>query len=165
MNNKNHSVSKRSLARLAAVQALYDMEISGRDIEDIINDFAQGLIGREVLDEDLEMETEEFIPLGNYDKPLMESVVRGVIEHCTGIDETIVSMLDEEWKEERLEKTLLSILRCGMFELFYRKDIPARVTISEYVNIAYSFYSDAEPKMVNGMLDNIARNERPDEFQ
>ncbi|MCP4394781.1 MAG: transcription antitermination factor NusB [Alphaproteobacteria bacterium] len=164
MNNKKHSVSKRSLARLAAVQAVYDIEISEQSVENVLKDFSEGLIGREVLDEDLEAESEEFVALGAYDKALMESIVRGVKDKSAALDETIVGMLDDEWKEERLEKTLHSILLCGYYELFYRNDIPAKVIVSEYVNIAYSFYSGAEPKMVNAMLDNVARNERADEF-
>lgn len=163
-SNKKINPSRRFLARLAAVQAIYLLEYTNDSPAKVIRDFSEGKIGREVLAEDIDTEYEEFIKIGEFDKPLMTSIINGVYENKEALDVTIQANLSEEWAEERLEKIITALLRCGLYEIFYRTDIPPKVTISEYTNIAYSFYQDAEPKMLNALLDSVAKKERAEDF-
>lgn len=136
----------RRAARLAAVQALYQ-----RDMNDIT---ARAVIA-------------EFVAhrhVNDADRALFEQIVNGVDENQEDIDSRISGALVEGWALGRLETVLRAIFRAGVAELLLRWDIPPRVTISEYVEISYGFFSGREPAMVNGVLDRLAREIRPDEF-
>src|SRR5690606_28794089 len=91
------------------------------------------------------------------DADFFTQIVTGVIRSQLDIDPTIDNALARDWPMARIDATLRAILRAAVFELLRRKDIPAAVVISEYVDIARAFYEDDAPGLVNGVLDAIAR--------
>jgi len=140
----------RSVARLAAVQALYQMEVSGAGSDAVVREFIDHR-----FDEDIEGEQ-----LAPADEAYFRDIVRGVVEQQSSIDKAVVRRLAENWRLERIDATLRAILRAGAFELIARPDAPTEVVIDEYVEIAKSFFNGPEPGFVNGALDAIARDER-----
>jgi N utilization substance protein B len=140
----------RSVARLAAVQALYQMELAGCGVEDVIKEFSDHR-----FDGDLEGEL-----LGVADETYFASIVRGVVTDQTALDRAIAERLAGGWRLERLDSTLRAILRAGAFELMRRPDTPVEVVIDEYVELAKAFSDAAEVKFVNAALDGIARDSR-----
>jgi transcription antitermination protein NusB len=145
------SARRRSIARLAAVQALYQLDLNpGTGVEAVIREFVRDRLGREI-DGDL---------YGEADEELFATIVRGVAANREQLDETVSAALSEEWPLARLETLLRLILEAGAYELVHRPDIPPRVTMSEYVAIAYAFFSGKEPGLANGVLDRLARSLR-----
>jgi transcription antitermination protein NusB len=156
-SSKPGKVSKRagrSAARLAAVQALYQMDVAQTDLEDVIEEFVLHRFGREVEGE-LYHEAEE----AHFD-----DVVRGVVREQKAIDVRINDALADGWVLARIDATLRATLRAGGYELQRNKDIPAKVVITEYLDIAKAFFEGDEPKVVNAVLDRIAKATRPQEF-
>jgi transcription antitermination protein NusB len=142
---------RRSIARLAAVQALYQLELNpGRGPDAVIGEFLHHRLGREIDGDNY----------GEADEKLFGDIVRGVTEHRERLDETLSAALSEEWPLTRLERLLRLILEAGAYELVHRSDIPPRVAISEYVAIAYAFFSGREPGLANGVFDHLARTLR-----
>src|ERR1051325_2598380 len=142
--------AERSAARLAAVQALYQMDVSGKGVIDALAEFEAFWIGREV-------EGIEFKPS---DTEFFRNILSGVVDNQRAIDQTIDKALAQGWPLARIEAVLRAILRAGGFELMFRKDVPARVVITEYVDVTHSFYGDDEPGLVNAVLDAVAREVR-----
>jgi len=138
----------RSVARLAAVQALYQMEVSGAGAEAVIREFSDHR-----FDRDIEGHT-----LAQADEDFFGEAVRGVVADQSAIDQAIAKRLAEGWRLERIDATLRAILRAGAWELTKRPDVPHEVAIDEYVEIAKSFFEGPEPGFVNGALDGIARD-------
>ncbi|MFN3585006.1 transcription antitermination factor NusB [Phenylobacterium sp.] len=141
----------RSVARLAAVQALYQMEVSGAGVEAVIREFTDHR-----FDRDVEGET-----LASADEAFFADLVRGVVREQKVIDAAIVKRLAQGWRLERLDATVRAILRAGAFELKHRSDVPTEVAIDEYVELTKSFFEGPEPGFVNGALDAVARDVRP----
>jgi N utilization substance protein B len=139
--------NQRGAARLAAVQALYQMDVGRQTLEDTLSQFSAHMLGREV-------EGEQYLPA---DADFFRQIVGGVIKSQLDIDPTIDNALNADWPVGRIDATLRAILRAAAWELLRRRDIPAGVVISEYVDIARAFYEDDAPKLVNGVLDTIAR--------
>jgi transcription antitermination protein NusB len=146
--------AERSAARLAAVQALYQMDVSGKGVIDALAEFEAFWIGREV-------EGISFKPAEN---EFFRDLLGGVVREQRPIDQKVDAALAAGWPLKRIEAVLRAILRAGAYELLFRKDVPARVAISEYVDIAHSFYSEDEPGLVNAVLDAVARDVRGDEL-
>jgi N utilization substance protein B len=146
--------AERSAARLAAVQALYQMEVSGKGVIDALAEFEAFWIGREV-------EGISFKPAEN---EFFRDILGGVVREQRPIDVKVDAALSAGWPLKRVEAVLRAILRAGAYELMFRKDVPARVAISEYVEVAHSFYSEDEPGLVNAVLDAIAREVRGNEL-
>jgi len=140
----------RTVARLAAVQALYQMEIGGAGAEAVLREFVEHR-----FDRDFEGET-----LGEADEAFFADLVRGVVAEQDAIDKAITHRLATGWRLERIDATLRAILRAGAWELARRVDVPVEVAIDEYVEIAKSFFEGPEPGFVNGALDGIARDAR-----
>ena len=160
---KRVPVEARSAARLAAVQALYDNQITGDSAETLIKHFVdQAIGGRAIVTDEDEQETE--IELEPADPILLAAIIRGAMAQAEQLDEMVAKALTGDWNVERLESVLHAILRAGAFELFSMKETPARVVISEYVDVASAFYGGPEPGMVNAVLDRIARVVRSDEL-
>ena len=149
---------RRSAARLAAVQALYQVELSGLPAEDVIAQFAEGRTPDDVA------EGERAPEIAQADIAFMGAIVRGVIARREGLDELIAGALTVQWPVARLEILLRLILEAGAFELTERSDIPPRVVINEYMNVAHAFFDAAEGGLVNGVLDAIARSCRAEEM-
>ena len=139
--------NQRGAARLAAVQALYQMDVGRQSLEDTLSQFSAHMLGREV-------EGEQYLPA---DADFFRQIVAGVIRSQLDIDPTIDKALSADWPVGRIDATLRAILRAAVFELLRRRDIPPGVVISEYVDIAKAFYADDAPGMVNGVLDAVAR--------
>jgi len=147
--------AERSAARLAAVQALYQMDVSGKSVIDALAEFEAFWIGREV-------EGIEFKPS---DVNFFRDILSGVVKNQRAIDVKIDKALAEGWPLKRIEAVLRAILRAGGYEMMFRKDVPARVVITEYVDVAHGFYGEDEPGLVNAVLDNLARDVRPGELE
>lgn len=150
MKQKAAAHQARSVARLAAVQALYQMEVSGAGAEAVVREFAEHRFG-EVLEEDA---------LAPADEAYFADIVRGAVARQAVIDRAIARRLAQGWRLERIDATLRAILRAGAFELIGRPEAPTEVVIDEYVEIAKSFFDGPEPGFVNAALDGIARDER-----
>ncbi|HEY1722352.1 MAG TPA: transcription antitermination factor NusB [Magnetospirillaceae bacterium] len=147
-----------SAARLAAVQALYQSEMTGASADAIIRDFVDHGVGRTtMIGPEAEDLPEVEVPLAKPDATLFASLVRGALERIGDLDQMIAGALNEGWSVGRLEVIMLSILRAGAYELSTRSDIPPRVSISEYTDVAGAFYGGSEPGLVNAVLDRIAR--------
>ncbi|MBM6595524.1 transcription antitermination factor NusB [Microvirga pudoricolor] len=147
--------AERSAARLAAVQALYQMDVSGKGVIDALAEFEAFWIGREV-------EGIEFKPS---DTDFFRNILSGVVNNQRAIDQTIDKALAQGWPLTRIEAVLRAILRAGGYELMFRKDVPARVVITEYVDVAHGFYGEDEPGLVNAVLDSVAREVRVGELE
>jgi N utilization substance protein B len=144
--------NQRGAARLAAVQALYQMEVGHQSLEDTLSQFSAHHLGREI-------EGEQYLPA---DADFFRQIVTGVIRAQLEIDPAVDAALQKGWPMARIDATLRAILRAAAFELLRRTDIPAGVVITEYVDIAKAFYEDEAPGMVNGVLDAIARHANRD---
>jgi N utilization substance protein B len=142
----------RSVARLAAVQALYQMEASGIGAEAVVREFQEHRFDRDL----------DGVTLAGADEAFFAALVRGLVMAQSEIDAAISRRLAAGWPLRRIDATARAILRCGAFELMRRPDIPREVAIDEYVEIAKSFFGGPEPAFINGALDAIARDERPD---
>ena len=142
---------KRSLSRLIAVQSLYQYDFyQGQIAIDLI---AQQLVENYFLsgDEELALSYRDKI-----DDNLLKSLISGVILALPDIDEEMQSLLNEGWEIDKLSDVLLPILRLAIFELKFMKDVPTKVVISEYVDLAACFYEVKKVTFVNGILQNIA---------
>ncbi len=144
----------RSAARMATIQALYQIELSGAAPEAVL---------REFLEQRLEEELDG-LTLSKADRVLFGALLQGVSAETEALDDMLSAVLAEDWPVERLEILLRAILRAGAYELGFRPDIPARVSITQYVNLAGAFFEGKEPGMANGVLDRLARSLRPEEF-
>jgi N utilization substance protein B len=146
--------NRRGAARLAAVQALYQMDIAGTGLNDILAEFESHWIGREV-------EGAQYLPA---ESAFFRDVVSGVVREQRSLDPLLDKVLAEGWPLKRIETILRAVLRAGAYELRHRTDVPARVVVSEYVDVANAFVDKDETGMVNAVLDQIARRFRTDEF-
>ncbi len=140
----------RSVARLAAVQALYQMEVSGVGVEAVVREFRDHRF-------EGDLEGAELAPA---DIDYFGVIVRGVVERQAAIDKAITARLAKDWRLERLDATLRAILRAGTLELAACPEAPTEVVIDEYVELAKSFFEGPEAGFVNAALDGIARDER-----
>lgn len=146
--------NQRGVARLGAVQALYQMDVGGQTLPAVVAEFETHRLGGE-------LEGEQLRPV---DLAYFRSLVGGVVDEQRRIDPVIHAALPPTWPLTRIDLTLRAILRCGVFELLQRRDVPGRVVITEYVDVARAFFEADEPGLVNGVLDHVARDARPDEF-
>jgi N utilization substance protein B len=146
---------ERAAARLAAVQALYQMETAGAGVESVILEFNAHRLGGDI----------EGFALHDADGEFFAEIARGVIENQRRIDPFIDKNLAKNWALPRLDATARAILRAAVYELIKRPDIPYPVVIDEYVEIAKAFFEGEEPKFINGVLDAAAKIARPDEVR
>jgi transcription antitermination protein NusB len=146
---------RRSVARLTAVQALYQLELNlGVDPETVVREFARHRFGQEI-------DGDQY---GEADPALFSDIVRGVAAGQEQLDAMISSVLTEEWPLPRLDSVLRAILRAGVYELAHRRDVPPRVSISEYTAVAHAFFVGKEPGLANGVLDRLGRTLRAAEM-
>lgn len=144
--------NKRGAARLAAVQALYQMDVGETALADTLAQFGSRF-AEPVVDGD------EYLPR---DADYFGQIVKGVLKRQLEIDPLVDQALAEGWPMARIDATMRAVMRAGTFELIYKPDVPANVVITEYVDVAKAFFEGTEAGMVNGVLDRIARN-RPAE--
>ena len=145
--------NKRGAARLAAVQALYQMDLTHAPVTEVVGEYENLRLGKDV-------DGERYVEA---DASWFRGIVAGVVKEQKAIDPVVHSALTPDWPLTRIDTLLRAILRAGVFELTNRKDVPAKVIINEYVDVAHAFYGDDEPRMVNGVLDSIARQLRAEE--
>ena len=151
---EDRKANRRGAARLAAVQALYQMDIAGTGLNDILAEFESHWIGREV-------EGAQYLPA---EAAFFRDVVSGVVREQRKLDPLVDNVLSQGWPLKRIEAIMRAVLRAGAYELEHRSDVPARVVVAEYVDVANAFVDRDETGMVNAVLDQIARQLRAGEF-
>jgi N utilization substance protein B len=137
----------RSVARLAAVQALYQLEMENTPIARLLHEFHQHRLGATI----------EGATYADAEVDFFNDVVKGVDARRLEIDTVISENLGRGWTIERLDRSLRQILRAGAYELLARPDIPTGSVISEYLDVAHAFFPPKEKKFVNGVLDAVAK--------
>lgn len=140
----------RSAARLAAVQALYQLEMEKTPLATLLHEFHQHRLGATIED----------VTYADAEESFFDDVVTGVDKRRDEIDAMITARLSKGWSLERLDKPMRQILRAGTYELIARKDVPTGTVISEYVDVAHAFYDKREAGFVNGLLDGVAKDVR-----
>ncbi len=147
--------NKRGAARLAAVQALYQMDVADADLDTTLDEFEAHRLGAD-------LEGDKLI---GADVKFFRDLVSGVVKMQRRIDTDVNTQLEQGWPLKRIDLTLRALLRAGVYELIERRDVPPRVVISEYVDIAKAFFEDGdEPGIANAILDAVARRERAKEL-
>jgi transcription antitermination protein NusB len=161
MNSADHAapikkvkLPPRTAARVATVQALYQMDMAGTDLNAVIDEFVNLRFPRLPGDE----------AAAGADPTFFADLLRGVVRRQRDIDPLVDKQLAEGWRLKRIDAIVRAILRAGVFELMERPDVPVRVVINEYINVAHSFFSEDEPKVVNGVLDKLAQQLRETEL-
>lgn len=145
---------QRAAARLAAVQALYQMDVASKGLNEVFAEFESFWMGQTI----------EGVEYEKADSALFRDIVQGVLEDQRNIDRTTDAALSDKWPLRRVEAVMRAVLRGATFELKSRPDIPARVVITEYVDVAAAFLASDETGMINAVLDHIARDLRAGEF-
>lgn len=137
----------RAAARLGAVQALYQFQMEGTPLVQLLDEFHMHRLGAEI--EEMQFNAAEIA--------FFDDLVKGAIARRDEIDQLLSAKLAEGWSIARLDKTMLQILRVGTYELMARADVPTGTAISEYVDVAHAFFDAREAKFVNGLLDAVAK--------
>lgn len=150
---KKHARGRAS-ARLAAVQALYQIDLAEAGPETVIAEFTEHRLA-----------VVEYQGRARADRDLFADLVRGVVARRADLDARIAPLLGKGWTIARLDRVLCAIVRAGAYEIVARIDVPARVVISEYVDVAHAFFERGEPAFINGVLDRLAREARPGELE
>ena len=150
----DRKANRRGAARLAAVQALYQMDIASAGINDVFAEFESHWLGNEV-------EGDKYLPA---ESAFFRDIVSGVVRDQARLDPLIDQALSRGWPLKRIDAIVRAILRAGAYELEHRKDVPGKVVVSEYVDVAHAFVETEETGMVNAVLDQIARQFRAEEF-
>jgi N utilization substance protein B len=144
----------KSAARLGSVQALYQLEIGGADLGETLAQFATNAQGEDF----------ENGECGKADFKHLREVVEGTVREQVTIDVTVDKQLSTEWPIHRINAILRAVLRAATYEILFKENVPARVVINEYVNVASAFFDKDEPAMANAVLNALARAKRPMEF-
>ena len=144
----------KSAARLGAVQALYQMDIAAADLGETLAQFAARATGEDF----------DNGQCGEADYKYLRDVVEGTVREQVLIDVTLDKQLDKDWPIHRVNTILRAVLRAGAFEIMFKENVPAKVAINEYVNVASAFFDKEEPAMANAVLNALARARRPQEF-
>lgn len=147
---RNLLAARRSGARLAAIQALYQMEQTEQSARSVIADFMEDRLGL----------NDEGEPVEEADPDIFKAIVSGVVERQEAIDAAIMKRLASGWKLERLDATSRAILRAAVYELVAEISLPSQIILDEYVSIAHAFFEGAEPRFINGLLDAVSRDVR-----
>jgi N utilization substance protein B len=149
-DRQERKANRRGAARLAAVQALYQMDVAAKGLNEIFVEFESHWLGREV-------EGSQYLPA---EAAFFREVVGGVVRDQRRLDPMIDAALSKGWPLKRLEALMRAVLRAGLYELDQRRDIPTRVIVSEYVDVAGAFVDKDETGMVNAVLDQLGRQVR-----
>lgn len=146
---------RRLAARLAAVQALYQIAMTGVSVERVLKEFLNERLKEEV----------DGLSLAEADRKLFRRLLPGAAAVAEQSDDMLAGALPEEWPLDRLETLLRALLRAAIYELVEEGETPAKVIITQYLDVAHAFYGGREPGFVNGLLDRLARELRPAEFE
>ena len=156
----SEKIKMRTSARLAAVQATYMAAYGQLPVDEVIKEFLNGEVGRFVIEDNPENGNEEFREVEPMDKAYFEKLARGVQGNKEELEKSLNLFLNAGRTLERLDGTLQALLLCAVYEINNTLDLDVKVVIQEYVDMAYAFFSKGEPKMVNALLDQIAREVR-----
>ena len=146
---------RRSAARLASVQALYQMDMVSTDIQDVVHQFTSYRFNQNEDDEETVKPDETFF----------QELLQGVVRRQRDIDPVVDEQLAAGWRLARIDSILRAILRSALFELMERPDVPVKVVINEYIDVAHAFFDGEEPRVVNGILQRLAERYRPVEMK
>lgn len=155
----SEKIKMKSSARLAAVQATYMIEYGQLPVDQVVRDFINGEVGRYVIEEEAG-DREELIEVAEMDTNYFATLTRGVHERKEFLEKSITAYLKEGWSFDRFDGTLRALLVCATYEISNTLEIDPKVLIQEYVDLAYAFFTKNEPKMVNALLDQIAKEIR-----
>ncbi|MDO9416005.1 transcription antitermination factor NusB [Pararhizobium sp.] len=144
--------NQRGAARLAAVQALYQMDVGGTGVLEVVAEYETHRLGQEI-------DGETYLKA---DASWFRSIVSGVVRDQRKLDPLIANALQDDWALSRIDSTVRAILRAGVFEILERPDVPVAVIVTEYIEITTAFFDEDEPKLVNAVLDRVARQFRTD---
>lgn len=144
-----------SAARLVAVQALYQMDMAGTDVSDVVTEFCDHRMG----------DVTDSAYCQHADAGFFADIVRGVVADQKRIDPLLDEKLAEGWRLPRIDSILRAILRSAAYELLEHEATPVKVIINEYVDVAHAFFDGEEPKVVNGILDALGQELRKDELE
>jgi N utilization substance protein B len=156
----SEKIKMKSGARLAAVQANYMIAFGQLPVDEVIEDFISGKIGRFVIDNREDENDEKMVEVGPIDCEYFEKLVRGIQSRKEDLEKSLNLYLRGEWAYERMNGTMQALLLCAVYELTATTDIESKILIQEYVDLAYAFFTKNEPKMVNALLDQIAHSVR-----
>ena len=158
----SEKIKKKSAARLAAVQATYMIEYGQLSVDEVIKDFVNGEIGRYAIEEESDgyEVLENMVEIEDMDTNYFATLTRDVHKKKEMLEKSLASYLKEGWQFDRFDGTLRALLVCAAYELVNTTDVDATVIIKEYVDLAYAFFSKNEPKMVNALLDQVAKQVR-----
>jgi N utilization substance protein B len=155
MTSPRRPPTAKSSARLGAVQALYQMDLAGTDVGETLAQFSSRVTGSNF----------ENGETGMADFKHLRDVVEGVVREQPLLDPNLDKILETGWPLHKLDATVRAILRAAAYEIWFLEKVPARVAVSEYVDVASAFFAGGgEPKFINGVLNALARNRRPGEF-
>ncbi len=154
MTTKRGKPTTKSAARLGAVQALYQMDLAGTDVGETLAQFSSRVMGENFEDGQC----------GEADYKFLKLVVDGTVREQATIDPAVDNILDKSWPIHRLDSTVRAILRAAAYEIMFLENVPTRVSISEYLDVAGAFFGEEEPRFINGVLNTLARARRPQEF-
>ena len=156
----SEKIRMKTSARLAAVQATYMIAYSQLPVDEVVKEFESGEVGRFVIEDNLNTGNEEFKEVEPMDKQYFEKLVVGVHLKKEELEKSLNLFLNSGWSLERLDGTLQALLLCAIYEINNTRDVDVKVLIQEYVDMAYAFFTKGEPKMVNALLDQIAKEVR-----
>lgn len=142
--------NSNSITRLVLVQSLYQMEIAGTDVNDIIDSLNTRII----------FDSSEDALINDINKSLFSNLINEIIEKQIIIDREIKKLLSDDWDFNRLDKILIAILRSAFYEIIFQSNTPYKVIIDEYVEISHSFFSGKEPNFTNAILDKLSEIHR-----
>lgn len=146
---------RRLGARLAAVQALYQLQMSDNTTEEVVEQFVKERLKEEV----------DGLSLADADRKLFRALVAGAAKSAEDSDNMLAGVLPDDWPLERIETLLLALFRAAVHELADVPETPARVIITQYMEVAHAFFGGKEPGFVNSLLDRLAHELRPEEFE
>ena len=144
---------KRSAARLAAVQALYQMDIAHTDVSDLLAEYEVYRLDGDLIEDE---------KLHKADASFFRAIVEGVVREQLTLDPRVHSQLREGWGLDRIDSIIRAILRAGAFELYFRPDVPPAVVVNEYMDVAKAFFAQEDTRIINAVLDGLARDARRD---
>ncbi len=155
----SEKIKKKSAARLAAVQAAYMIEFGQLSVDEVIKDFVNGEVGRYVIEEESDgyEVLENMVEVEAMDTDYFAELTRGVHKNKEQLEKSLAHYLKDGWQFDRFDGTLRALLLCAAYELANTTDVDAAVIVKEYVDLAYAFFNKNEPKMVNALLDTIAK--------
>lgn len=155
----SEKIRKKSGARLACVQAVYMTNFSSLSVDEVIEDFLKSDIARYAIEEDF-IKGEELVELSEMDKPYFEKLVRGIFLKKEDLEKSLRVYLKDGGAYDYMNATMQALLLSAVYELSYSVDVDVKIIIQEYVDLAYAFFTKNEPKMINALLDQIAKSVR-----